>query len=134
MTRWAVYRHCERPIEVRGVLALFAVEGWWPERTASSLERVLLTGDAVAAWSGDHVIGFARVLSDGVFRAYVEDVIVDRGFRCEGVATSLVDALIAELPSDAVVSVFCAPSLEPVYGAMGFTATKQTVMHRALRP
>lgn len=123
--------HSERAIDGRAVLRMFAVEGWWPERTAETMDRAIAASSAVGAWRGDTLVGFARIVTDGTFRAYVDDVIVDRGHRLEGVAGALVGALIDPLPAGVLVSVFCAPSLQPVYEGMGFSATKQTVLHRA---
>ncbi|MFG1925098.1 GNAT family N-acetyltransferase [Cryptosporangium sp. NPDC048952] len=125
-----LHSHRERTIDACAVLELFAVERWWPERTPEGMARAIAGGPAVAAWSSDRVVGFARLLTDGVYRAYVEDVIVDRRFRRHGVAGAVVGALLEPLPDGVVVSLFCAPSLEPVYAGIGFSATKQTVMHR----
>ena len=127
---WTVHRHDERPIEARAVLTLFAAEGWWPERTADTMGRALASGPAAGAWRVDRLVGFARIVTDGTFRAYLEDVIVDRSHRLDGVAGALVGALLEPLPAQVLVSVFCAPSLAPVYAGMGFAATKQTVLHR----
>ena len=42
----------------------------------------------VSAWDGDRLVGFARALGDGVYRALVDDVVVDEDWRGRGVGTS----------------------------------------------
>lgn len=74
-----------------GVLALYRTAGWWPERTAAQLSAVLRGSPAAVgawhgmAWHGGQLIGFARAVTDGVLRAYVEDVIVAPGHSGGGV-------------------------------------------------
>lgn len=36
---------------------------------------------SVGAWKDDTLIGFARAVSDGKFRAYIEDIVIHSLFR-----------------------------------------------------
>ncbi|MEV0647708.1 GNAT family N-acetyltransferase [Phytomonospora sp. NPDC050363] len=122
----------ERPIPPEGVLALYAEAGWWPERTAAHVEKILSAGPAVGAWDAEGVLaGFARAVSDGVCRAYVEDVVVAVSVRGQGIGRRLMDALGAELAGIDVVSLFCGDDLVPFYEASGFTFTGQRIAHKA---
>jgi ribosomal protein S18 acetylase RimI-like enzyme len=97
----------ERVIPAADVLRLYSTAGWWPRRTASEVEGVLAEGSAVGAWDGGHLIGFARCLSDGRFRAYIEDVIVDpahRNRRTSAVATPLVTAPTRPIPANHAIT------------------------------
>ncbi len=40
---------------------------------------------AIGVWKENELIGFARVVSDGVFRAYLEDVVVHESVRNKGI-------------------------------------------------
>ena len=40
---------------------------------------------AIGVWEENELIGFARVVSDGVFRAYIEDVVVHERVRNKGI-------------------------------------------------
>ena len=73
--------HSVRAIEPDSVLALYRQQGWWPERTAGQVTAALSTAPAAGAWRADDLVGFARAVTDGVLRAYVEDVIVARDLR-----------------------------------------------------
>ena len=74
----AVVPNGDREIPAEGVLKLYRAEGWWPERTAEQVCAVLRAAPAVGAWHGQELIGFAWAVTDGILRAYVEDVIVSR--------------------------------------------------------
>jgi GNAT superfamily N-acetyltransferase len=127
----AVVPHGQREIPAEGVLELYRAEGWWPERTAEQVRAVLRAAPAVGAWHGQELIGFARAVTDGVLRAYVEDVIVSPGWRGAGVGRALLAGLIKQLEPIPVVTLFCSPSLVAHYEASSFRTTRQVVMHRA---
>ena len=40
---------------------------------------------AIGVWEENELVGFARVVSDGVFRAYIEDVVVHENVRNKGI-------------------------------------------------
>lgn len=120
-----------RPIPSDGVLALYAEAGWWPERTVAHVRKILAAGPAVGAWNADgELVGFARAVTDGVCRAYVEDVVVTGSLRGQGIGRRLMDALGTELAGIDVVSLFCGPELVPFYEDTGFDFTGQRIAHR----
>lgn len=85
---------------------------------------------AVGAWRGDRLVGFARSVSDGVLRAYIEDVVVAPDVRGLGVGRMLVAAIADQLQPIPVVSLFCDPRLVSFYEQAGFRPTRQVVLHR----
>ena len=122
--------HDERPIGAAAVVALNLAVGWWPERSDDRV-AASLTPLAVGAWAGDQLVGFARAVSDGFFRAYVEDVMVHPDHRRRGVAAAMLERLLERLADIDVVSLFCADELTSVYARSGFKATRQIVLHRS---
>ncbi len=125
-----VASHAHRPIPADEVLALYRGQGWWPERTALQVNRALAAGPAVGAWHEEALAGFARAVTDGELRAYVEDVVVAEPFRGTGVGRSLVRSLLDQLGSIPVVSLFCSRDLVPFYEGTDFRSTTQVVLHR----
>ncbi|MEV4439224.1 GNAT family N-acetyltransferase [Streptomyces sp. NPDC049577] len=123
--------HAERPIPPAAVLALYRQEGWWPERTGEQVAEVLGRFPAAGAWRGEELVGFARAVTDGALRGYVEDVVVRDGCRGNAVGHELMSCLLAQLGGVSVVSLFCSARLVPFYERSGFTATRQVVLHRA---
>jgi GNAT superfamily N-acetyltransferase len=122
--------HAERPIPAGEVLSLYRAQGWWPERTARQVGRALSAGPAVGAWYDEALVGFARAVTDGMLRAYVEDVVVAERFRGAGVGHALVRGLLDQLDPIPVVSLFCARELVPFYETADFRPTTQVVLHR----
>jgi predicted GNAT family N-acyltransferase len=114
------------------VLALYRSERWWPERTEPQMASVLETAPAVGAWEHDRLVGFARAVTDGVTRAYLEDVIVLPEMRRHGVGRELVVCLLGELAPVPLVTIFCQEGLAPFYESHGFEATRQVVLHRSM--
>jgi GNAT superfamily N-acetyltransferase len=122
--------HSVRAIRPHDIAGLFGEEGWWPARTPSIIATMLDGSVAVGAWRNDQLIGFARAVSDGVARAYVEDVVVTQAERRAAVGGQLIEALLAQLAHIPVVSLFCTASLVSFYELHGFHRTRQVVMHR----
>lgn len=68
-------------------------------RSAHALRRSFQQSQHVAiARDGDRIVGMARLLSDGVCNAYLLDVWTRSSRRREGIASSMVRALIAQVP------------------------------------
>jgi predicted GNAT family acetyltransferase len=123
----------ERRISAVDVVALNAAVGWWPERTSETVKVALQSSLCIGAWHEARLIGFARAVSDGSLRAYVEDVMVHPAHRRTGIATVMVQGLLAELEPIDVVSLFCPNEVVPVYTPLGFAPTRQVVLHRTRR-
>ncbi|MFA2841064.1 GNAT family N-acetyltransferase [Bacillus paranthracis] len=98
----------EKPICSEKLKRLYDSVGWWPERKEIDIQKMLKNSIAIGVWKENELIGFARVVSDGVFRAYLEDVVVHESVRNKGIGEKLIK----------------------FYGQKQFQATKQIVMHR----
>lgn len=124
----------DRPIKAEDVMTLYKDAGWWEERQEQEIEEMLRSVQSVGAWRGDTLVGFARAVSDGKFRAYIEDVVIHSLDREEGIGTQLVSKLLAELSHIDVISLFCKEQLIPFYEKNHFKrSNSQFVMHRKKR-
>jgi GNAT superfamily N-acetyltransferase len=123
----------ERAIPGDAVVELSRAVGWWPERTPADIETALGRSIAIGAWSSGRLIGFARAITDGPLRAYVEDMMVHPDSRRRGVATAILERLLDTLAEVDVVTLFTGANLVPLYERNGFGATHQVVMHRTRR-
>ena len=72
----------------------------------------------VIAYAGDSIIGTARALSDGVCNAYVVDVWTDSAFRRQGVARTMLDLMLEQLPGQHVF--LWTDDAEEFYQKLGF--------------
>jgi len=121
----------ERPIDIAGLIRLYEGAGWARGRPAAGIAQSIDASIAVGAWDGERLVGFARALSDGKYRAYVEDVVVDPEYRAAGVGVRLVAALLEALGPVAIVSLFCEPARVSFYERNGFRRSdSQVMMHR----
>ncbi len=68
-------------------------------RSAGALRRAFEHSQHVVfARDGDHVVGMARLLSDGVSNAYLLDVWTAAGYRHQGIASRMVRTLASQVP------------------------------------
>ncbi|GIN73800.1 N-acetyltransferase [Bacillus sp. J14TS2] len=124
-------RHSEKAIKGTELMRLYKDAGWWEERNEQDIEQMLRTTLSIGVWDGGTLIGFARAVSDGHFRAYIEDVVVHRDYQKSGIGVSLVSKLLDDLSSIDVVSLFCEEQFIPFYEKNNFKHSRsQFVMHR----
>ncbi|MGE7946331.1 GNAT family N-acetyltransferase [Lysinibacillus sp. NPDC093688] len=121
----------ERPIKGTELMMLYKNAGWWAERKENDIENMLKKDISIGVWIDGNLIGFARAVSDGKFRAYIEDVVIHNEFQKAGLGTTLVSKLLDELTHIDVISLFCGEELIPFYEKNNFKFSKsQYVLHR----
>ncbi|MDX1440367.1 MAG: GNAT family N-acetyltransferase [Rubricoccaceae bacterium] len=62
-----------------------------PEKLQQALEQSQLV---LSAWSGDHLVGLARVLTDGVQVSYLCDLAVEPDVQGSGIGRTLIDEVL----------------------------------------
>jgi aralkylamine N-acetyltransferase len=79
------------------IIALYNEAGWWKESPRSrKLIPNLIKGSfcfLIAKSTKNEIIGMGRVLSDGVSDGYIQDVIVKKDFRGQGVGLEIISRL-----------------------------------------
>lgn len=125
----------EKQIKASEVMELYKDAVWWNERTEQDMEKMLSQASlAVGAWKNNALIGFARAISDGIFRAYIEDVVIHSSYNRKGIGTQLIDKLLKELSDIDVISLFCEEDLITFYSKNEFKKSKsQFVLHKVKR-
>jgi GNAT superfamily N-acetyltransferase len=123
------------------LMDLFASEWWTAGRTVGDVTRMLAGSDLVFALihrPAGRLVGFARVITDGVYLAVVLDVIVARGSRGSGLGAMLLEAIVGHPRLAAVGSLelVCQPELMPFYRRWGFTehVGRSRLMRRTIDP
>lgn len=112
------------------LLPLLAQTGWAAKRTAGAVQRMLdNTTILLGVWDGDRLIGFARAVTDDIYRAFIEDVVVDEAYRGEGIGVELVRRLLEPLAHVEDVALVCNEALVPFYERHGFERFTMTHMH-----
>jgi ribosomal protein S18 acetylase RimI-like enzyme len=124
--------HSERPIDPAQVRTLYQGATWGHNRDEAGIEKILGVGVSVGAWDGERLIGFVRALTDGLYRAYLEDVIVDADYRGNQVGERMVAEALVALEGIEIISLFCLPERVAFYERNGFKVSRnQVMMHRS---
>ena len=106
--------------------ALYQQE-WWTKGRSIEATRQGIRGSQICIGivsDTDELVGFTRVITDYVFKAFVFDVIVRQDARCLGLGKQLV-ALVTthpKLKSVRHIELYCQPELVPFYEKRGFSS------------
>jgi ribosomal protein S18 acetylase RimI-like enzyme len=123
--------NADRAISAADVRRLYDGAGWWPEWDVRGIQQAIDASVAVGAWAGQRLVGFSRAISDGVHRAYIEDVVVDAEYRRGGIGEKVVALLMEQLGDVHITSLFCEPERVNFYSRNGLRPSKtQVMMHR----
>jgi predicted GNAT family N-acyltransferase len=112
--------------------ALYTKEWWTQNRTYEDAISMLNHCDLIIACCDMQyrVIGFARVLTDYVFKALIFDVIVDERARGQGLGQEIVTRIINHPDLQKVQSfeLYCPERLIPFYEKQGFVKGSSCLM------
>ncbi|MBT3266430.1 GNAT family N-acetyltransferase [Candidatus Poribacteria bacterium] len=114
----------DRAITPGDLQPLLQQTGWAHDRDVEGIRRMLeATPVMLGAWDGDRLVGYARVVTDGVYRALIDDVVVDEPERKAGIGSDLMRRLVARLREMEIEEVLlrCGDYMEPFYAGLGFS-------------
>ena len=104
---------------------LYRNEFWSQNRTRQDVAKMLVASDIVIGLVDecDHLIGFIRVITDFVYRAFIFDVIVKPTHRNQGLGKKLLDSVVdhPQLQSVEYLGLYCLPEMVSFYERWGFT-------------
>ena len=101
---------------------LFEQTSWADGRLPADVEKMLEhTAFHVSAWDNGRLIGFVRSITDTVYRALVDDVIVDAAYRGKGIGTELIQRIDSELENIDEVFLGCGDDVAAFYRRFGYT-------------
>jgi GNAT superfamily N-acetyltransferase len=108
------------------VYELFKNEWWTQSREPSAINELISnSGVAIGILSKEtnELVGFARVITDTLYRAFIFDVITKKSYRNNGIGSFLLKAIL-EHPKVAKVErieLYCPDRLVPYYEKFNFT-------------
>jgi len=74
-------------------------------------------------------VGFVRAIGDGVLNAYIQDLIVAKPYRGEGLARKLLNTILLDLrdqlPDFATIGLMSVSGLEDFYASFGFVDRRE---------
>ena len=105
-------------------LALVAETGWTLPTFAMAEAALAASLCAVIAKHDNQTIGMVRAIGDGVMKIYIQDVIVSRPYRRQGIGQRLMRSILADLksrcPEDCMIGLFAAEGRSEFYSNLGF--------------
>ena len=121
-----------RPISPDALYQLYQQTDWANTRPVSDIGSMLeRTSLCLGAWQGEQLVGFARVLTDDQYRAFIEDVVITEEVRGQGLGLALIRHLMERLAHVQDVSLGCVEGLVSFYERFGFQQNDDSVtMHR----
>ena len=105
--------------------ALFETTGWNLDYQAAPEELAQAVANSqfvVAAYAGEQLVGFGRVVTDGVLHAMIYDMIVAPAFQGQGIGTQILRMLIHWCNETHIrdIQLFCARGKRTFYENNGF--------------
>lgn len=119
----------KKTLDPQQLLRLFQQAPWAKGRSLDDAKEMLRHTDlALCAWDGEQLVGFARVLTDFVYRATIWDVIVDQAYQKQGIGTELVQRILRHPRLKKVELVWLCTRQPAFYERLGFSSQEQTGM------
>jgi GNAT superfamily N-acetyltransferase len=78
-----------QPIDAEDVLRLLNKTYWAKERNLETMKKALEHSETVGVYDSDHLIGFARIVTDYATMFWLCDVVVDEAYRGQGIAKTM---------------------------------------------
>lgn len=110
-------------VDARQVLRLYQQAWWANDRTLSStIEVVRGSSFAIGIFDKDVLVAFGRVVSDGIEKATIYDIIVDQQQQSEGLGSEIIRLLITSPLCQKVnhVELYCKEEMIPFYNKFKF--------------
>jgi N-acetylglutamate synthase-like GNAT family acetyltransferase len=126
-------RFCDRStdIDLHQLQALLNKSAFWAvDRQIEDLKIALDRSEpVVSAWDDDKLIGFARAVSDGIYRATIFDVVIDCDYQRLGLGRRLVATVLAHPCMQRVERIYLTTThQQSFYERLGFVVNSSTTM------
>lgn len=108
---------------------LFNQTDWANNRTLDDIEKLIkFLGPFVTITEDNKLIGFGRIITDGIYRALLDDIIIDSNYRGQGLGNTIVEELLNLVPHVEEVYVNTSNELESFYNKFNFNASQSLTM------
>lgn len=118
-------------IELLQLQELLTLAAFGPkERRLEELERAIFqSAPVVSVWEGTKMIGFARAISDGIYRATIWDMIIHPEYQGVGLEQKLLETVLTHPRMNRVERVYLMnANPQHLYQQMGFQWNSSTTM------
>lgn len=118
----------DKPIPADAVERLLKQTEWGADRPRDSIQTMIDGSLCLGVWQGETLVGFVRVVTDDVYRAFIEDVVIDEPLRGQGIGSEMMRRLDARLAHIELVMLACGEERIPFYERLGFARVAMPVM------
>lgn len=108
-------------IDAEDLSVLFVGTGWADGRTPEKIQILLQNSPLhVSAWCDGKMVGFLRAMTDEVYRAVLDDLVVDQNFRGHEIGKTMMSKMMERLRNVEEISLDCEEGLVSFYKKFGF--------------
>ncbi len=120
----------ELPSE-KEIKILLSQTTWASKRKDQDIAKMLEnTSVFVTIRENSELIGFGRAMSDGVYRALVDDIIVDSAHQKKGLGKVMIENILKQLDGIDEIFLNTKPDLEEFYKKFGFRKANTITMKK----
>lgn len=116
----------EKPPEKNLFFDLFLTTGWNKEYRLNADELYAAVKESwymISAYDNKRLVGFGRIICDGVVHALILDMIIHHPYKRRGIGTKILNHLVGRCQSYNIrdIQLFCARNEVDFYTKNGFT-------------
>lgn len=122
---------CKSKIDLNQLQALFELGTFWAQnRNVEDLNVAIANSEPViSVWDRERLIGFARGISDGIYRAIIWDVVIHPEYRGAGLGRKLVETVLSHPHMNRVERVYLMTThQQEFYEQIGFECNSSSTM------
>ena len=117
------------PINPEELYGLLQQTDWANDRSPLDIQQMLDRSHfTLGVWDEDRLIAFSRVITDDIYRAVIDDVVVDSAYRGRGIGSQMLEKLLVRMQHIEVIMLDCDPPLRDFYGKFGFQPKSEAAM------
>lgn len=117
-----IYSFAE-PINPEDLHSLLQQTSWADSRSPLDIQQMLDRSQiTLGVWDQDQLIGFARVITDDLYRALIDDVVVDAAYRKQSIASDMLDKILKRTQHIELIMLDCDANLAGFYSKFGFAS------------
>ncbi|MGE7090901.1 GNAT family N-acetyltransferase [Lysinibacillus sp. NPDC048646] len=77
---------------------------------------------SVSIYDGTTLVGYGRIISDGIYQTFICDVMVHPDYQRKGIGSQVMEFLLAHCKQENIkwIQLFCAKGKQPFYQQLGF--------------
>ena len=128
------YNDEKKALPTEQLYRLFLQAGWVRGETETTPEQLsyfnapfINSTLVVSAWEDSRLVGAVRVLSDGIIRSVIYDLVVDPDFQGQGIGAELLKRCVAVYPKSEWL-VQTTEDVSGYYEKLGFTVNNEVFL------